>query len=457
MLAALRILHAALGPDSGLVLAGGAVRDRLLGRPSGDWDLASALSPELATARAKGAGLRVIPTGLQHGTVTVMVEGQGFELTSFRDDGTYADGRRPESVRLGVSLEEDLSRRDFTINAMALPAEAVDEPDWRSRVVDPFGGQRDLADGLIRAVGDPLRRFQEDGLRPLRACRFAAQLGFRLDADTQSAIPQRLEIARQVSVERVLVEVTKLLCGVEPSRGMTLMADTGLLDLWLPDLRPMLGCTQNAHHAYDVWEHSLKTLTGLPAEPAFRWAGLLHDAGKPGTKVAHPDGDCHFHGHEAESLRLVEVILKRLRASHGLLGAVLALVRHHGVHPEAAWSDGACRRHLRRLAEDGLALEDWAAFRWADFQAKGREDGAWEAQHHVMLARLKSLAAEQPPLRARDLALDGHALMILAQRKGGPWLGELQAHLLEGVLESPGLNTAEGLKPLVESWLASNR
>lgn len=433
------------------------MRDRLLGRPSGDWDLASALHPEVATARAKAAGLRVIPTGLQHGTVTVMVGGQGFELTSFRDDGTYADGRRPESVRLGASLEEDLSRRDFTINAMALPAAVVDQPDWRARVVDPFGGQQDLAEGLIRAVGDPLRRFQEDGLRPLRACRFAAQLGFRLDPDTQAAITQRLDVARQVSVERVLVEVTKLLCGVNPRGGLALMADTGLLDMWFPELRPMLGCTQNLHHAYDVWEHSLRTLEGLAPEAAFRWAGLLHDAGKPGTKVADPDGEWHFHGHEAESLRLTELILKRLRASNAMLGAVLALVRHHGVHPEAAWSDGACRRHLRRLVEDSLALEDWAAFRWADFQAKGRPDPAWEAQHQAMLARLGALAAEQPPLRARDLALDGHALMALAQRKGGPWLGELQAHLLEGVLENPHLNTPEAQKRQAEAWLASNR
>ena len=234
-----------LGPDAELMVVGGAVRDELLGRPHADWDLATRLLPQTVMHQARAAGLRVIPTGLQHGTVTVLLEDRPVEVTTFRGDGSYLDGRRPESVRLGVDLAEDLARRDFTINAMALPVGG-------GGLVDPFGGQRDLAARLIRAVGDPLQRFAEDGLRPLRACRFASQLGFEVESATLAAIPLRLEVARKVAVERVFTELDKLLGGGEPHRGLALLAESGLMDLWLTELRPMIGCGQNRHHRHDV-------------------------------------------------------------------------------------------------------------------------------------------------------------------------------------------------------------
>jgi len=431
-------LKEALGSDAELVVVGGAVRDELLGRPHSDWDLATRLLPQAVMARAQAAGLKVIPTGLQHGTVTVLVEGRPVEVTTFRSDGDYLDGRRPESVRLGVTLEEDLSRRDVTINDMALPLGGGD-------LVDPFGGQRDLAAGLIRAVGDPLQRFKEDGLRPLRACRFAAQLGFAVEAATLAAIPARLEVARKVSVERVCTELDKLLRGAEPGHGLTLLADSGLLDLWLAELRPMLGCGQNRHHQHDVWTHTLEVVRFTPAEPGLRWAALLHDVGKPGTRSSGLDGEAHFHGHEARSLELAAAILDRLRASHALRDEVLALIRHHGAHPTADWSDAACRRFLKRLADDGLGLQRWAEFQLADHRGKGLEVEARVREHGQVLARLAALAAAAPPLSVKDLALDGAALMRLGGRPGGPWLGELQRQLLEAVLEAPELNTAEAL------------
>jgi tRNA nucleotidyltransferase (CCA-adding enzyme) len=378
--------------------------------------------------------------------VTVLLEDLPVEVTTFRSDGDYLDGRRPESVRLGVTLEEDLSRRDFTINAMALPVGGGD-------LVDPFEGRKDLAARLIRAVGDPLQRFAEDGLRPLRACRFAAQLGFEVEAGTLAAIPQRLEVARKVSVERVFTELDKLLRGAEPGRGLTLLAQCGLLDLWLPELRPMFGCGQNRHHRYNVWTHTLEVVRRAPVDPGLRWAALLHDVGKPGTRSSGPDGEVHFHGHEGCSLELAGAILERLRASHALRDDVFALIRHHGTHPSEAWGDAACRRFLRRLAEDDLDLERWAAFRLADQQGKGLEVEAWEAEHRRLLGRLETLAAAAPPLSVKDLALDGAALMRLAGRLGGPWLGELQRQLLEAVLEAPELNTAEALADLARLQL----
>ncbi|BDU77516.1 CCA tRNA nucleotidyltransferase [Mesoterricola sediminis] len=453
MLDAVATLRAALGPGSGLALVGGGVRDLLLGRPSPDWDLATALLPGAVLDRAREAGLRAIPTGLQHGTVTVMVGGRPFEITTFRGDEGYTDGRRPDAVRLGVTLEEDLARRDFTINAMALPVEALGTPGWREALVDPHGGQADLAAGLIRAVGDPLARFQEDGLRPLRACRFAAQLGFTIEAATLAAVPPRLAVAAKVSVERVLAELTKLLCGPEPGRGLAALAETGLLGLFLPECVPMIGCDQNRHHRYPVWEHTLAVVAAAPADPGLRWAALLHDVGKPSKRFVDADGAAHFHGHEAVSEAAAREILTRLRASNALLDDVAALVRHHGVHPAPAWGDAACRRFLKRLADDRLPLARWATFRWADQAGKGFDPASWLPEHRAVLDRLEALAEGQPPLAVKDLALDGRALMALAGRKGGPWLGRLQAQLMERVLEDPGLNTAAALEAEARAWL----
>ena len=440
-------LQEALGPDAELVVVGGAVRDELLGRPHADWDLATRLLPRVVMDRARAAGFKVIPTGLQHGTVTVLLEDRPVEVTTFRSDGDYLDGRRPASVRLGVALAEDLSRRDFTINAMALPVGG-------GLLVDPFGGREDLAARTIRAVGDPILRFTEDGLRPLRACRFAAQLGFTVATATFAAIPGCLEVARKVSVERVFTELDKLLLGAEPALGLTLLADSGLLDLWLPQLRPMLGCGQNRHHQHDVWTHTLAVIGFSPADSGLRWAALLHDVGKPGLRSIGPDGEVHFHGHERRSLELAEALLDGLKASHALRKDVSALIRHHGTHPTEAWSDSACRRFLRRLAEDGLTLERWAAFRLADLRGKGRDLEVLEAEHQALLLRMDALVAARPPLAVRDLALDGVALMRLANQPGGPWLGELQRKLLEAVLDDPQANTPARLETLARELLA---
>ena len=446
----------ALGADAQLAVVGGAVRDRLLGREAGDWDLATALLPEEVLARAGAAGLKGIPTGLQHGTVTLMDAGTPFEITTFRGDGPYPDGRRPERVTLGVPLEQDLARRDFTINAMAVPAAAIEGPDWQAHLVDPFGGRADLAAGLIRAVGDPLQRLGEDGLRCLRACRFSAQLGFAIEPATLAAIPRRLEVARKVAVERVLVELTKLLCAPGPHLGLAALAATGLLDVWLAELRPMIGCTQNHFHRYPVWEHTLMVTRNAPPVPEQRWAAFLHDSGKPAARTVDPKGGVHSHGHEALSVDLALAILARLRASHALIRRVAALVRHHGTHPGPGWGDAACRRFLRVLQEDDLPLDQWAAFRFADQTGKGFGEAHVRPAHEALLGRLEALAAQRPPLSVQALALDGRALMALAGRPGGRWLGQLQHALLQAVLDDPGQNQPEALGRLTRDWLEAN-
>jgi tRNA nucleotidyltransferase (CCA-adding enzyme) len=463
---ALRRLRLAIGAGE-LVLVGGAVRDELLGRPHSDWDLATNLFPDVVLRRAKEAGLRAIPTGLQHGTVTVMVDQVGFEITTYRADGDYSDGRRPDDVRLGVSLTEDLARRDFTINAMALPVTAEGDLADVAQIVDPFQGRSDLARQCIRAVGNPLDRFMEDGLRPLRACRFAAQLGFSLDPDTADAIPPRLAVAAKVASERAFTELTKLICGPYAAMGMRLLESTGLLDLWLPELRAMVGCGQNHYHRYDVWHHTLRALDAAQAaDPAMRWALLLHDVAKPPTRTVGEDGEAHFYGHEDRSIAMAEAVLRRLKASNQLIEEVTGLIRHHGVHPNEEWSNAACRRFLRRLEEDGLTLERWTQFRIADQLAKGWGDAPQIEGRTPMSAvqpsifeacaatqgRLQALLDAKPPLSARDLALNGRGLMALLGRPGGPWLGDLQRYLLEQVLDDPALNSHESLVSLVKKW-----
>ncbi len=484
MKAALERLLRGLGPEAGLHVVGGAVRDRLLnrrgeralpdhhlgvkggtqgelqraggphfhGREMGDVDLATPMLPEALMARARKTGLRTIPTGLQHGTITVLVDHIPFEITTFRGDGDYLDGRRPTSVRLGVGLEEDLARRDFTVNALAVPLEAWLTPDWRSALVDPFDGQGDLVARCIRAVGDPLLRFQEDGLRPYRACRFASQLAFSIEPATLAAIPERLEVAGRVAVERVLVELTKLLCGRAPGDGLRALEATGLLDGCLPEMRPTVGCTQNEHHAWPVWEHTLAVVESVPPEEDLRWAALLHDVGKPEARTIGEDGRVHFYQHERRSEELTLAMLHRLRASKAQQAAVLALVRHHGRVPEPQWSDAACRRFLSRLAEDGLTLQRWGTFREGDIAGKGRELEASLEAHRSAMTRLHSLAEARPALDVKSLALDGRSLMALLQRPPGPWVGALQRHLLEAVLEDPEKNTREALETAAREW-----
>lgn len=449
-----------------LVLVGGAVRDKLLGREGGDWDLATPLMPEEVLRRAKAAHLRAIPTGLQHGTVTVLVDHQALEVTTYRGDGPYRDGRRPVSVTLGVSLEEDLARRDFTINAMALPLEAMNQDDWQTHLVDPFGGREDLAAGILRAVGDPRARFAEDGLRPLRACRFAAQLGFDVEAATLAAIPEHLEVARKVSVERVFVELTKLLCGQEPARGLRLLERTSLLDLWLPELRPLLGCAQNRHHRLDVWEHTLLTFSADSSKrPEIRWALLLHDAGKPQTRSVGDDGEAHFHGHELISAQLAMDVLTRLRAPNSLREKVNGLILRHCEHPDPDASDAAYRRLLKRLMDAGLDTDAWVQMRLADQYGKGwaacetapsgQSGTDWwaDVDQEWALIRQRLASARVPGLTTKELALDGHALLQLAGRPAGSWIGILQNHLVEAVLENPAVNSRTKLEEVAREWL----
>ncbi len=287
-------------------LIGGCVRDLILGYELYDYDFATNARPEQVMKLFK----RVIPTGIKHGTVTVLVKGMEFEVTTFRSDGKYLDGRRPEKVHYADSLDEDVMRRDFTINGMAYDLK-------KDEVIDHVGGMDDLNKGIIRTIGDPIERFSEDGLRTFRACRFAAKLGFVIEDKTFEAISETLNISALVSAERVREELMKLLSSGVPSVGFECMRKSGLLKLWLPELDSCYEIDQNKFHVHDIYYHSLYSCDAAPADkPLIRLSALLHDIGKVNTRKPGDDGDFTFYNHEVIGARMVKKILRRLKFSN---------------------------------------------------------------------------------------------------------------------------------------------
>ena len=306
-------------------LVGGCVRDTLLGRVPGDWDITTAALPE--QVEAVFAGERIIETGLKHGTVTVLLDGLPLEITTFRTEAAYSDHRHPDAVAFTPSLTEDLARRDFTINAMAWTLEKRGE-GLDAGLQDPFGGQADLEKKLIRCVGDPHKRFEEDALRILRALRFASQLDFTIDPATAAAAHALRDTLALVSRERIAVELTKLLCG--PAARRIIVEYWEILSVPLPELAPMAGLDQrNKHHCYDVLEHSAAAVEAVPPEKLLRWAALLHDVAKPACFTVDEAGRGHFYGHAKRGAPMAREIMTRLRFDKDTVNRVAQLVELH--------------------------------------------------------------------------------------------------------------------------------
>ncbi|HET8538285.1 MAG TPA: tRNA cytidylyltransferase [Anaeromyxobacter sp.] len=404
----LRTLRAA-GHRSWIV--GGAVRDLLLRRPrGGDFDVATPATPEQVRALFR----KVVPTGVEHGTVTVVLGGEPIEVTTFRGEGAYVDGRRPESVTFHTDLEADLARRDFTMNALAWDPLA---PEFR----DPFGGRADIARRVIRAVGDPAARFGEDGLRAMRAVRFAAQLGYGLHPRTRAAIPGALDVVRKVSVERVSDELAALVVAPHAERGLALMRRTGLLDVVLPAASAL---------APAALDHAAAVLRAVPDDPALRFAALLHGLGA------------------AEAER----VLVGLRQPGRVSGEVAALVRAHacrlsGPEPLPA-SPAEVRRWLSRVGP-GRSEAQLALARAEAAASRGR---AAREEVKALAAAVARAKAASPPLSAQELALDGRAVMAILGGGPGPHVGEALRHLLDRVLEDPSLNGPAALERELRAW-----
>jgi tRNA nucleotidyltransferase (CCA-adding enzyme) len=424
-------------------LVGGCVRDLLVGRTIGDFDVATSARPE-QILKVFGARFS-IPTGLQHGTVTVLT-GQPpryrhVEVTTFRGEGAYLDGRHPSVVTFSATLAEDLSRRDFTMNAIAY------DPQTRT-LVDRHQGQKDIARRLVRTVGDPVQRFSEDGLRPMRAVRQATQLGFDVDGPTLAAIPATMASFRKVSAERVRDELFKMLMAPQPSRGVQLMRQTGLLAEVLPELLPTIGCQQNRYHKHDVYQHILATLDAARPDPILRLAALLHDVGKPPTQIPREDapGEFGFFKHESVGAEMVQTIASRLRLSRAEIDLLVGLVANHMFYYTPDWTDGTVRRFVTRVGADRIPL--LFSLREADIASHGLGQDP-EGETRELRTRIAQVASEDAALRVKDLAVNGADVMRVLGIGAGPQVGQVLGHLLERVLDDASLNQKEILERLI--------
>lgn len=429
-------------------LVGGAVRNMVLHRKPTDYDFAGDADPGQVIQLFK----RVIPTGIKHGTVTVLFEGQRFEYTTFRVESSYSDSRHPDSITFTPSIEEDLSRRDFTINSMAvkIPGGAL---------LDPFGGREDLKRAIIRTVGPPETRIEEDALRMVRGCRFSAQLEFDLDEKLVAAMRRDAARIGLVSAERIREELEKIMKTDLPSKGFLEMENCGLLPNILPELSACRGIIQGDFHSFDVLDHSLYCCDGAPKDrPEVRFAALFHDLGKAETaderSLALVSGDSAeyptFHGHEKASEQITHKICRRLRFSKASEERICRLVRHHMFNYNEQWSDAAVRRFIARVGKD--LIDDLFALRTADTFGMRRRPGSG-APLIELKRRIEGVISAEQALSAHDLAVDGHLLEEAGIPKG-PDMGTVIDQLLEAVLDDPEMNTKERLLTLARSFYA---
>ncbi len=405
---------------------GGALRDVLLGRPAEDWDLASAALPDDVQKLFPGSKYEN-----RFGTVAVADEdGAIHEITTFRDEHDYADFRRPHRVEFGRSIEADVARRDFTMNALAWGSESGSPLEIR--LVDPFGGLSDIAERRLRTVGEPERRFGEDALRMLRAVRFAATLGVRLDDTTVAGIAASAPLAAHLSGERVGAELSRILAAVDPSAALRPAAETGLLRAIVPELEAQRGVRQNKIPGEDLWAHTVRTVDAVAANrPLVRLAALFHDVGKPSTAA-----DGHFYGHDVVGARIATDVLRRLKRPGAEIEAVASLVREHMFGYQSAWGDGAIRRFIAKVGPD--RVDDLLALRQADNVGSGLPPDAGRLDE--LRARIDEIRSAPLVLDRRALAVDGRDLIADGGFTPGPVLGRVLDRLLERVIADPDLN-----------------
>ena len=417
-------------------VVGGCVRDALRGVEPSDYDITTSATP--AETEAVFNGYKLIETGLKHGTVTVHINGESMEITTFRIDGEYEDNRHPKEVSFTRSLSEDLARRDLTVNAMAYSPE--------TGVVDLFGGKNDLESGLIRAVGDPDKRFNEDALRILRALRFASTLDFGIETETSSSMIRNRHLLRNVSAERISVELCKLLLGAGCERILTDYAV--ILGEIIPELIPTFGFDQqNPHHIFDIYTHTVKAVCACPLDTNIRLAALLHDIGKPETFSLGRDGVGHFYGHSEKSVKIAEQVLDRLKFSTASKKEILTLIKYHD--PVIEPTEAAIGRWARRLGTDMLLkLLDLKA---ADNMAQAPEVLSRLEIYNDIRSIISELIAKNACFSLRDLAVNGDDLISLGFSPGKT-IGSTLSMLLDAVICGELPNKRENLLARAETF-----
>ncbi len=430
-------------------VVGGSLRDLLLDRRPWDWDFATDARPETVQAVFPGAVYEN-----RFGTVVVRRNDEDFGITTFRSDHDYADHRRPHRVEFGESIEADLARRDFTVNAMAwgragdrTPESGSESSDAEPRLVDPFSGRLDVAARRLRAVGEASHRFEEDALRMIRAVRLAATLEFVIEPDTLGAIEAKAALASHLSGERIAAELDRLLGAARPSIGLRLMEQTGLLAAISPELAAQRGVPQNKIPGEDLWAHTVRAVDAAAAEhPVVRLAALLHDVGKPATAA-----DGHFHDHEVIGAQIATDVLARWRMPRSVQERIAGLVRQHMFSYEPTWSDAAIRRFIGRIQKLGpMALEELFELREADNVGSGlpRNAGRLDELRQRVADQLEAHVA----LTLADLAINGSDLLDLGV-PAGPTLGRILDSLLDQVIADSGLNDRATLLLLAQSMI----
>ncbi len=408
---------------------GGCVRDAILGRTPQDWDIATSAMPD----EVKEIFHRTVDTGIAHGTVTVRMDGDGFEVTTYRIDGRYEDARHPVDVTFTRSLEEDLLRRDFTINAMAYNEEAG--------LVDPFDGMLDLANGIIRCVGDAYARFSEDALRILRALRFAAQLGFSLEDSTREGMRALAPNLAKISAERIQTELVKIVTSDRPDM-LREAYELGITREFLPEFDRMMETEQETpHHMYNVGEHTLHAMLFIRPDRILRLTMLFHDMGKPDLKTMGPDGVAHFKKHALRSEEIAREVMRRLKFDNDTIYKVTKLVRYHDlrVPPEGP----QVRRAIHEIGED--LFPDYLEVRQADILAQSQYHREEKQENLDETAALfEEIKEKKQCVSMKDLAVTGKDL-IAAGMQPGQELGDKLDELLDLVIENPELNTKEEL------------
>lgn len=410
-------------------LVGGAVRDYVRDNsPAKDWDITTNALP--AQVESVFSGYHLIETGLKHGTVTVMIDHEPIEITTYRIDGDYSDHRHPDSVHFTRSLKEDLERRDFTMNALAYSPQ--------KGIVDLVGGRRDIEDGIVRCVGDPNHRFQEDGLRMLRALRFASVYGMAIEAETASAIHRNKELLKGIAAERIQVELTKMLCGKGVTKVLEEFSD--VIAIPIPEILPMFHFEQrNPHHDKDVWGHTIAVIESITPEPVLRWAALLHDIGKPSCFSLAEDGIGHFFGHSDQSTSMAESILSRLRFDNASKEQIVRLVRYHDMPITA--DRKPIKRLLSKHGED--ATRQLIELHKADTLGQSAICRHRIAIFEEVSQMINEILQEESCFTLKDLAVNGHDMMTLGFQ--GPTIGRVLQECLDAVLDEQIPNEHEAL------------
>jgi tRNA nucleotidyltransferase (CCA-adding enzyme) len=407
-------------------VVGGALRDVLAGRQTHDWDLATSALPEQTMALFDHA---VYENAF--GTVAVQRDGETYQITTFRSDHDYADFRRPHRVEFGISLDADLARRDFTMNALAWGSDPAAPERAAPDLVDPFDGRMDIAAGRIRAVGHARARFEEDALRIIRAIRFAATLDWTIEPGTLAAIHATSSLVAHLSGERIAMELEKLLSAERPSIGLRLLANSGVLAEISPDLAAQRGIAQNKIPGEDLWDHTVRTVDAAENQTIVRLAALVHDIGKPSTAA-----DGHFYHHELVGADLADALLDRLHLASSTRTRVVHLVRQHMFRYDPTWGDPAVRRFLARIGPD--AIDQLFALREADNAGSGVRRDADDLAG--LRARVAAELAAGAILDRSALAVDGSDLMIELGLPAGPEVGRILAELFDRIVENPRLN-----------------